>query len=145
MLTAADMSILARSAVSPRSPGETINAALALSLNSFRIPLFAKRLFAYTLRRCSSPAGRNDAYADVLKCMHPQTVSQERKLTVLLEDYRTRWNAAMKVQGIDFVLSVSCALPAMPRDGTGTATFLVANYCFFYNIVSYFLLFFYTI
>jgi hypothetical protein len=122
----------------PRSPGETVNGALALSLNMFRIPLFAKRLVAYALRRLSSPAGRNDAYADVLERMHPQTVAQERELTVLLEDYRTQWNTTLKAQGIDFVLSVSCALPAMPRDGTGTATFLAATYFFFYNIVSRF-------
>jgi hypothetical protein len=135
------MGILASSTVVPRSPGEMINGALALSLNIFRIPLFAKRLVAYALRQFSSPAGRNDAYANVLECMHPQTIGGERELTVLLEDYRSRWNAALKAQGVDFVLNVPCALPPMPKDGTGTATLLAANYGFLYNVVSCYLFF----
>lgn len=101
-----------------------------------RLPLLVKQAIAAWLRWSSLPKGRNDAYADLLECLHPQSVAQERALAVVREEYRARWIAAMREQGIDFVLNVPHALPPMPKDGSGVATLVSASYCFLYNIVS---------
>ena len=85
----------------PLSPGERFNGSLALILTASRIPLFVKQLAAWALRRFSSPAGRNDVFADMLELMHPQTAVRERELSVMLEDYRARWYSYVKTQGID--------------------------------------------
>ena len=119
----------------PLSPGEKFNGSLALILSASRIPLFVKQLAAWALRRFSSPAGRNDVFADMLELMHPQTAVRERELSVMLEDYRARWYSYVKTQGIDFVLSVPCALPSLPKDGSDSLPLLAANYGVFYNIV----------
>ena len=49
--------------------------------------------------------------------------------------YRESWRHAMKKQEVDFILTVSHALPPMPHGGTGIATLLSANYAFLFNIV----------
>ena len=92
-------------------------------------------MIANFLRFTSSPPGRNDVYADLFECMHPQSVAAERALYVQRDEYRQRWIDAMDEQGVDFVLTLQHALPPMPRDGTGTATLVSANYCFLYNVV----------
>ena len=119
----------------PLSPSETISPAIASLLTAARFPLFFKRAVASYIRWASTPPGRNDNYATVLECMHPQSVAQERELTLQLQDYRTRFVGAMRNQGIDFILTVPQSLPPMPKGGTATATLLAASYGFLYNIV----------
>ncbi|EKM56949.1 uncharacterized protein PHACADRAFT_254364, partial [Phanerochaete carnosa HHB-10118-sp] len=121
----------------PISSGETINPAISALLTTAKLPSLVKRLVVNCLRWFSSPPGRNDAYARLIECLHPCSIADERKLSILVEEYRTRWAGAMTEQGVDFILTVPHALPPMPKDGTGTATLLSANYCFLYNILDY--------
>lgn len=132
--------VLGSSVAAPLSPCENIGPAISSLLQAARLPMFIKRSMANYLRWFSVPPGRNDSNADLLECMHPQSVAQERELTIKLQNYRARWIAAMREQGIDFILNVPHSLPPMPRGGTGTASLLSANYCFLYNIVSDFIL-----
>ena len=90
------------------------------------------------LRWFSRPAGRNDAFADLLSCIEPSGATAERALIVRRNAYREAWHQAMRKQEVDFVLTVPHALPPMPLGGTGTATLISANYAFVYNIVRHF-------
>ena len=117
-------------------PGENINPALTLVRNLARLPLLVKKAIGGYLRWSSTPAGRNDAYADLLESMHPQSVADERVFYEQRDEYRARWISAMDEQGIDYIITLQHALPPMPRDGTRTATLLAASYCFLYNVVS---------
>ncbi|GJE86634.1 amidase signature enzyme [Phanerochaete sordida] len=117
------------------SSGERINGAVKTLLLAAKLPLILKRFVANCLRWFSSPSGRNDAYASLLECLHPCTISEERALAVRLEEYRGRWTQYMTEQGIDFVLTVPHSLPPMPRGGTDIATLLPASYCFLFNIL----------
>lgn len=124
------------SVASPLSSGEALNPAVSALLIAAKVPFIVKKLIANYIRWSASPPGRNDAYARMLECMHPCSISEERRLNICREEYRARWVAAMKQQDIDFILTLSHSLPPMPKDGTATATLLAANYCFLYNTVS---------
>jgi hypothetical protein len=92
---------------------------------------------ATCIRWFSRPTGRNDAFADLLPCIHAQTVQQERALRAQREQYKAAWKQAMKKQEIDFVLTHVHALSPMPKNGSGTATLVSANYAFLFNVVSF--------
>ncbi|KAI0694198.1 amidase signature enzyme [Cytidiella melzeri] len=121
----------------PISPGEKMGAAIVHLLTVSNLPKFVKWIMATCLRWFSRPAGRNDVFADLITCLHAQTVAQERALVVRREKYKAAWKQAMKKQEIDFVLSPIHALPPMPKHGSGVATLVSANYAFLYNILDY--------
>ena len=96
--------------------GEYISPALRTVRLILRLPLWLKRFQARCLRWFSRPWGRNDAWAALLEVMHPKTTLAERELIVQREAYRAAWHEAWYAEGLEFVLTVPHALPAVPRD-----------------------------
>ncbi|KAJ3558890.1 hypothetical protein NM688_g666 [Phlebia brevispora] len=125
------------SLLAPLRRGEVINPAISLLVNTCCLPSIVRNAVASYIRWFSRPAGRNDVFADLLACLGRSTASEERALIVRRDEYRDKWREAMRAQGIDFVMSVPHALPPMPKDGTGVATLVSANYAFLYNILDY--------
>ncbi len=117
--------------------GEHISPAIRTVRTILRLPLWFKKLHATFLRWFSRPRGRNDAWASLLEVFHPKTAFQERKLVVQREAYRAAWHEAWRTEGLDFVLTVPHALPAVPTDpkASDKATLVSANYAFLYNVV----------
>ena len=102
-----------------------------------RLPLWFKKLQAAFLRWFSRPWGRNDSWASLVEIFHPRTALEERKLIVERDAYRQAWHDAWHRDGLDLLLTVPHALPAMPKDPetSSKATLVAANYAFLYNVV----------
>ena len=127
----------AKSVTGPLRTGEFISPALRTVRLILRLPLWLKKLQATFLRWFSRPRGRNDAWASLIEAFHPKSALDERKLVVARETYKAAWHAAWKREGLDFVLTVPHALPAVPRDprASDRATLVSADYAFLFNIV----------
>ena len=72
-----------------------------------------------------------------MEIFHPRTALEERKLIVERDAYRQAWHDAWHRDGLDLLLTVPHALPAMPKDPetSSQATLVAANYAFLYNVV----------
>ncbi|KAI0711176.1 amidase signature enzyme [Cerioporus squamosus] len=129
----------AASVMGPLRAGEHISPALRTVRNILRLPLWLKKFQAQLLRWLSRPRGRNDGWASLLKVFHPKSALEERKLVVEREAYKAAWHEAWKHDGLDFVLTVPHALPAVPTDpkASDRATLVSANYAFLYNVLDY--------
>ncbi|KAI8986893.1 amidase signature enzyme [Trametes punicea] len=125
------------SVLEPRRSGEFVNPALLTVRFILRLPLWLKKIQATFLRWFSRPRGRNESWASLLEIFHPRTALQERKLVVQRDAYRAAWHDAWHEQGLDLLLTVPHALPAMPKDPAASdqATLVSANYAFLYNIL----------
>lgn len=127
----------AKSVTGPLRTGEFISPALRTVRLILRLPLWLKKLQATFLRWFSRPRGRNDAWASLVEVFHPKSALDERRLVVAREAYKAAWHDAWKREGLDFVLTVPHALPAVPRDprASDRATLVSADYAFLFNIV----------
>ncbi|TFK90340.1 amidase signature enzyme [Polyporus arcularius HHB13444] len=129
----------AASVMAPLRAGEHISPAVRTVRTILRLPLWLKKLHAKLLRWLSRPLGRNDAWASLLEVFHPKSALEERRLVVEREAYRATWHEAWNREGLDFVLTVPHALPAVPTDpkASDRATLVSANYAFLYNVLDY--------
>ena len=127
----------AASVMAPLRAGEFISPALRTVRTILRLPLWLKKVHATLLRWLSRPRGRNNAWASLLEVFHPKSTLEERRLVVEREAYRAAWHEAWNREGLDFVLTVPHALPAVPTDprASDRATLVSANYAFLYNVV----------
>ncbi|KAI0372038.1 amidase signature enzyme [Pilatotrama ljubarskyi] len=127
----------AASILEPRRLGEYINPALLTVRFMLRLPLWLKKLNAAFLRWFSRPWGRNDAWASLLEIFHPRTALEERRLIVERDAYRAAWHEAWRREGLDLLLTVPHALPAIPKEPVASdkATLVSANYAFLYNVL----------
>ncbi|OBZ77774.1 Fatty-acid amide hydrolase 1 [Grifola frondosa] len=118
---------------------ESISPAIRTVRFMLRLPLFEKKLAAMLLRWFSRPLGRNDAWAGLFEVLHSKSAAEERRLIVQREEHKAAWHAAMREQGLDFILTVPHALPPVPKEKTASnrATLVSANYAFLYNILDY--------
>ncbi len=123
--------------MAPLRAGEHISPAVRTVRTILRLPLWLKKLHAKLLRWLSRPLGRNDAWASLLEVFHPKSALEERRLVVEREAYRATWHEVWNREGLDFVLTVPHALPAVPTDpkASDRATLVSANYAFLYNVV----------
>ncbi|KAF3939802.1 Acetamidase [Dactylella cylindrospora] len=65
-----------------------------------------------------------------------QTTPEQWKLVTHRENYRFRWNEYLNSKGIDIVLTVPNATPAVPEDGMSTAIH-ACGYTFLWNLLDY--------
>lgn len=129
--------LAAKSTLAPRRLGEFVNPALLTVRLMLRLPLWLKRFNATLLRWFSRPWRRNDAWASLLEVFHPRTAYEERRLTIERDAYRAAWHDAWQSAGLDLLLTVPHALPAISREPVASdkATLVSANYAFLYNVV----------
>jgi hypothetical protein len=74
--------------------------------------------------------------------MHGKTVIQERELIVARDVYRAEWHERWTEEGLDFVLTVPHAFPALENGTSEQMTLMSAGYTLLFNLVSYFFFFF---
>lgn len=81
-------------------------------------------------------ARRDPVYASLLaSCSRSRTVKEYYALVAQREAYRAAWFDAWRDAGLDFVISVPNALPAVPEGGMKTG-FKACGYSFLFNLVS---------
>jgi hypothetical protein len=63
-------------------------------------------------------------------------VIEERRLVEQRDNYRAEWHKKLTEEGVDFVLTVPHALPALQNGGSERTTLMSAGYTFIFNLVS---------
>ena len=69
--------------------------------------------------------------------MHPKSISEERMLVVQRDKYRAAWHERWADEGLDFVLTVPHALPALENGSSEKVTLMSAGYTFIFNLVRF--------
>ena len=70
--------------------------------------------------------------------MHSKTAVQDRELIVARDLYRAEWHKKWTEEGLDFVLTVPHAFPALENGTSKQATLMSAGYTLIFNVVSFF-------
>lgn len=110
---------------------ENNDSGAAHVVSFLRLPRFVKKMIAFYLRYIR----RDPLTANLIAGCHERTVEQTWELVSKREVYRAQWFEAWKEQGIDFLLTVPNACPAIPHGGMKTSATSV-GYTFLFNIVS---------
>ncbi|KAH7924937.1 amidase signature enzyme [Leucogyrophana mollusca] len=97
------------------------------------MPLFVKKLLAQVTRRLNG----DEVWASMLEKLHPKSPSEERALVVAREQYKAKWHDTWDAEGLDFVLTVPHALPAIPSGSAEKVTLVSAGYMMIFNILDY--------
>jgi len=63
---------------------------------------------------------------------------EERQLVHQRDLYRAKWHRQLIEEGIDFILTVPYALPALENGGSERATLMSAGYTFIFSLVRHF-------
>jgi hypothetical protein len=98
-----------------------------------RLPSFLKSLYTFYVRYIR----RDKLYASLLSGFREKTVAEFWALAAQRESYRAKWAEAWKASGVDFLLTVPNALPAVKHGGMRKG-WKVCGYTFLFNIVSAF-------
>ena len=98
----------------------------------FKLPSFLKRLYIFYIRYIKS----DPIYAGLLEGFREKSIQEYYALIARREDYRARWFKKWNEQGLDFLLTVPNALPAVPHGGMKKG-FKVCGYTFLFNLVRF--------
>lgn len=113
-------------------------------LTLLRLPRLIKHLLSTILRstnflcrllRLGAPP--DPLSADLYSILHEKTVLEERELVGKRDTYRAEWHRKWIEEGIDFVLTVPHALPALENGGSERATLMSAGYTFIFSLLDY--------
>ncbi|KAF9442888.1 amidase signature enzyme [Macrolepiota fuliginosa MF-IS2] len=112
-------------------------------LTLLKLPKFVKALLSRIVRsrflsfffRLGSPP--DPLSADLYSILHKKTVLEERELVEQRDNYRADWHKRWIEEGIDFVLTVPHALPALENGGSERATLMSAGYTFIFSLLDY--------
>lgn len=110
--------------------GESNDPGVREAIAMFRVPRFIKKLYAWYLRYIR----RDEVYAGLIEVWHEKTVPEYLALVARREAYREYWFEWMRKEGLDFILTVPNALPAVPHGGMKEG-FKACGYTFLFNLV----------
>lgn len=97
-----------------------------------RLPRIVKHLYIWYVRYIN----RDPLYADLLRGhLRPKTAEENWGLVAQREAYRGAWFEKWKEAGLDFLLTVPNAIPAVPEGGM-KYTWKAVGYSVLFNLVS---------
>ncbi|KAI0264592.1 amidase signature enzyme [Gloeopeniophorella convolvens] len=111
---------------------ESNDPGVAAGLLGLRLPRIITKLRAWFYRYVM----RDALYADLVEGWHAQDGQQFYALIGQREAYRTRWFDFWQAHGLDFVLAVPSALPAMRHAGSARQ-WKACGYTFLFNVLDY--------
>ncbi|KAF9479466.1 amidase signature enzyme [Pholiota conissans] len=111
--------------------GEKLNAAVRALLSMLSLPKLFKRVLAF-LSRTSDPAG-----AELLDIMTTKSTLEVRELVAQRDAYRAAWLDRWVGEGLDFVLTVPMALPALEHGKSEKTGLVCAGYTFLFSVLDY--------
>ena len=114
------------------SPDEKITPAAKSILDLLQLPRIIKKILSFFMR--SSDPMTSQLYG----IMHSKTAVQDRELIVARDLYRAEWHKKWTEEGLDFVLTVPHAFPALENGTSKQATLMSAGYTLIFNVVSFF-------
>lgn len=118
---------------------ERNDAGMIPALRALRLPRFIMKIYAWYLRYIR----QDSIYAGLVENFFEKTVSEYYGLIAQREDYRARWfkvwrgvqvDGSLGDDGIDFILTVPNALPAVPHRGMRHG-WKACGYTFIFNLV----------
>ena len=110
------------------------------AFRALRLPRFVMKIYAWYLRYIR----RDSIYAGLVDNFYEKSVSEYYALIAKREDYRARWfrvwrdtevEGGLRDKGVDFILTVPNALPAVPHRGMRHG-WKACGYTFLFNLVS---------
>ncbi|KAI6045330.1 amidase signature enzyme [Pisolithus marmoratus] len=120
---------------------ETIPAGIVRALRALKLPRFVMKIYAWYLRYIR----RDPVYAGLVENFHKKTVEEYYTVVGQRDDYRVRWFTVWRgVQardssgdtGVDFILTVPNALPAVPQGGMRHG-WKACGYAVLFNLLDY--------
>ncbi|KAF8632793.1 hypothetical protein AX15_001692 [Amanita polypyramis BW_CC] len=123
-------------------PSEALNVPAMSVLNLLALPRLLKSLFA-RLTRCLPSwfrrffGGCDYITADFFEIMRSRSVCEERKIVCARDEYRAAWHEKWISEGLDFVLTVPHAFPALAHDTSEKTTLMSAGYTFTFSLLDY--------
>ncbi|KAI6045329.1 amidase signature enzyme [Pisolithus marmoratus] len=120
---------------------ETNSAGMVPALRALRLPRFVMKIYAWYLRYIR----RDPVYAVLVENFHKKTVEEYYRLIAQRDDYRVRWftvwrgvqvQGSLGDNGVDFILSVPNALPAVPHGGMRHG-WKACGYAVLFNLLDY--------
>lgn len=121
-----------KTCIKPMRSGESNDPGVREAIAMFRVPRFIKKLYAWYLRYIR----RDEVYAGLIEVWHEKTVPEYLALVARREAYREYWFEWMRKEGLDFILTVPNALPAVPHGGMKEG-FKACGYTFLFNLLDY--------
>jgi len=112
-------------------PNETISPAAKSILDLLQLPRIIKTILAFFVR--SSDPMASQLYG----IMHPKTSVQDRESIVARDVYRAEWHETWTEEGLDFVLTVPHAFPALENGTSEQTTLMSAGYTLLFNLVKH--------
>lgn len=112
------------------SPNETITPAAKSILDLLQLPRIIKKIFAFFIRSSDPMASQ------IYSIMHSKSAVQERELIIARDLYRAEWHKKWTEEGLDFVLTVPHAFPALENGTSEQTTLMSAGYTLIFNLVS---------
>ena len=122
---------LGTTALHPIRWGESNDVGMRQANIWFSMPRLVQKCYIWWIRYVR----RDEIYAGLLEGFYGKTMAEYYALIAKREDYRARWFEAWNNAGVDFILTVPNALPAVPHDGMKYG-FKVCGYSFLFNLVS---------
>ncbi|KAF8721430.1 hypothetical protein AX14_010372 [Amanita brunnescens Koide BX004] len=123
-------------------PSEALNAPAMSVLNLLALPRLLKSFFArltrYLPNWCRRLLGGCDHItSDFYDIMRSRSVCEERKIICARDEYRATWHEKWISEGLDFVLTVPHAFPALAHDASEKTTLMSAGYTFIFSLLDY--------
>ncbi|KAF8970082.1 amidase signature domain-containing protein [Flammula alnicola] len=119
-------------ATAPIQAFESNDPGMVQAMRMFRLPSFLRRLYAMYVRYIRG----DETYAGLLDGWHAKRVTEFWPLVAQREAYKIKWWEFWKDAGLDFVLTVPNALPAVPHGGMKNG-FSSCGYSFLFNVLDY--------
>ncbi|PFH49389.1 hypothetical protein AMATHDRAFT_178930 [Amanita thiersii Skay4041] len=123
-------------------PSEKLNTPAMSVLGLLSLPRFFKSLLARLTRHLPGwwrrLFGAGDyVAADFYEIMRSRSVCEERRIICARDEYRAAWHEKWISEGLDFVLTVPHAFPALAHDASEKATLMSAGYTFIFSLLDY--------
>lgn len=128
-----------RTVARPFRSFEGNDAGMIPALRALRLPRFIMKIYAWYLRYFR----QDSIYAGLVENFREKTVAEYYALIAQREDYRARWfkiwrgaqvEGSSGNDGVDFILTVPNALPAVPHRGMRHG-WKACGYTFIFNLV----------
>ena len=120
-----------KTVVSPIRWGEWNDAGVVEALRTLRLPFVFRKIWASYWRYIRG----DKLYADMIEAFCEKTTKEYFALVARREAIREQWFNMWNDEGLDFVLTVPNALPAVPHGGMKYG-WSGCSYSFLFNIVS---------
>jgi Asp-tRNA(Asn)/Glu-tRNA(Gln) amidotransferase A subunit family amidase len=112
--------------------GEHNDAGVERMVKAARLPRFVMKLYAWYLEHIKG----DKVWATLVRDWHVKTITERWDLVAERESYKAEFHQAWQSAGIDFLITVPNATPALPHKGL-VESISSCGYTFLFNLLDY--------